>query len=156
MDFASVPEYLGGVQQMVVVVYLKILGDARGNILMVFPWDNAKKMLERLLPQANIKGTLLTEPEASALKEVGNILASAYLNALGEKLKMTLLTSVPALSFNMAGMVGDYALTELGAAGGKSLMINTDFSDAHDHIGGHFFLLPDPPSLAVILEKMGV
>lgn len=156
MDFARVPEYLGGKQQMVVVINLKILGDARGNIMMVFPRENAMKMLERLLPRGKACGALLTELEVSALKEIGNILASAYLNALGDMFKMTLITSVPVLSFDMAGAVADYAISELGAAGDKSLMIETEFSDEHDHISGHFFLLPDPPSLSVFLNKMGV
>ena len=36
MDVARLPETLGGREQMVVGVCLKILGDARGNIVMIF------------------------------------------------------------------------------------------------------------------------
>jgi chemotaxis protein CheC len=155
MDFARVSEYLGGMQQTVVVITLKILGAARGDILLAFTRENCLKMLDRLLPRDKTDGTLLTELEVSALKEIGNILASAYLNALGERFEMTLLASVPVLSFDMARVVADYALAE-PAAGDESLMIEAEFSDANDHIGGHFFLLPDPPSLDAILKKMGV
>src|SRR5262245_35550043 len=46
MDNSHVPEFLGGTQQLVVGVYLQILGDARGSIMMVFTRENALKMLE--------------------------------------------------------------------------------------------------------------
>src|SRR5262249_20755612 len=121
MDYTHVPEFLGGTQQMVVGLCLKILGDVRGNIMMVFTRENALKMLEKLLSGNMSRGLLLTELEVSALKEVGNILASAYLNALGDNLKMTLIPSVPVLSFDMAGAVADYVLTELGETGNISL-----------------------------------
>jgi chemotaxis protein CheC len=156
MDSMHVPEFLGGTQQMVVGVYLQILGDARGNIMMVFSRENALKMLEKLLPGNKPRGALLTELEVSALKEVGNILASAYLNALGEMLKMTLIPSVPVLSFDVAGTVVDYVVTELSEIGDISLMIETEFSEDKDKISGHFFLLPDSASLEVILRRIGV
>jgi len=156
MDNAHVPEFLGGKQQMVVGVYLRILGDACGNIMMVFTRDNAHKILDKLLSRTKSKGALLTELEVSALKEVGNILASAYLNALGDMLKLTIIPSVPVLSFDVAGTVVDYVLTELGETGETSLMIETAFSEDKENISGHFFLLPDSASLDMILKKICV
>jgi len=156
VDVARVPEILGGAQQMVVGVFLQILGDARGNIMMVFTRANAMRLLENLLSRNMTRGMLLTELELSALKEVGNILASAYLNALGEKLKMTLIPSVPVLSFDMAGAVVDYVRNELGEVGDVSLMIETEFSEDNNNFSGHFFLLPAPRSLDLILKKIGV
>jgi chemotaxis protein CheC len=155
MDNNHVPQFLGGTQQMVVGVYLQILGDARGNIMMVFTRENALKMLDKLFSRNLSRGALLTELEVSALKEVGNILASAYLNALGDMLKMTLIPSVPVLSFDMAGAVVDYVLNELGETGDISLMVETEFSENKDNISGHFFLLPDPAALDVILKRIG-
>jgi chemotaxis protein CheC len=155
MDVAQVPDFLGGTQLKVVGVYLQILGDARGNIVMVFSRENAIRMLDHLLSRDKSRGALLSELEVSALKEVGNILASAYLNALGEKLKMTLIPSVPALFFDMAGTVLDFVLSEQGERGDLSFMIETEFSEDNDTFSGHFFLLPDHASIDVILGKIG-
>lgn len=155
MDVAHVPEFLGGTQLKVVGVYLQILGDARGNIMMVFTRENAIRMLDNLLSRDKPRGALLSELEVSALKEVGNILASAYLNALGERLKMTLIPSVPLLSFDMAGTVLDFVLSEQGETGDLSVMIETEFSEDGDTFSGHFFLLPDHASIDVILSKIG-
>lgn len=155
MDVAHVPEFLGGTHHKVVGVYLQILGDARGNIMMVFTRENAIRMLDNLLSRDKPKGTLLSELEVSALIEVGNILASAYLNALGEKLKMTLIPSVPVLSFDMAGAVLDFVLSEQGETGNLSFMIETEFSEDNDTFSGHFFLMPDHASVDAILSNIG-
>jgi len=155
VDVACVQEFLGGTQQMVVGIFLQILGDARGNIMLVFTRANAIRMLENLLSRDMAGGMLLSEMELSALKEVGNILASAYLNALGEKLKMTLIPSVPVLSFDMAGAVVGHVRNEMGEVGDVSFMIETEFSEDNNNFSGHFFLLPSPQSLDLILKKIG-
>lgn len=155
-EITKVPEAFGGAEKIVVGIYLQMLGDARGNILIVLPRESALKLLSRLLPREKSEGALLTELEISALKEVGNILASAYLNALGTLMHKTLIPSVPVLSFDMAGAVIDYVLIELGEVGDLALMVETEFFGEDEKISGQFFLLPDPESLKIILNAIGV
>jgi chemotaxis protein CheC len=156
MDVAHLSEFLGGGQQMVIGVYLQILGDARGNIMMIFTREDAIKMLGLLLYRDKARGTLMTELEVSALKEVGNILASAYLNALGDRFKMTLIPSVPHLTMDMAGAVVDYVLNELGEGGEVSVLVDTEFSEGDNSFRGHFFLLPAFSSFDVMLDKNSI
>jgi len=155
-EIGKVPEVFGGAERIVVGIYLHMLGDARGNILIVLPRESAVKLLARLLPREKSEGGLLTELEISALKEVGNILASAYLNALGTMIRKTLIPSVPVLSFDMAGAVIDYVLIELGEVSDMALMVETEFFGEDEKISGQFFLLPDPDSLRIILKAIGV
>ena len=154
MDVASVPELLGRTQFLVIGVYVQILGDARGNIMMVFTRENAMQMLDNLLSRAKPRSALLNALEISALKEVGNILASAYLNALGKRLKMTLIPSVPVLSFDSTGAVEDFVVNKLGELGDMSFLIETEFAEDNDNFSGHFFLRPDHASLDIILQKI--
>jgi chemotaxis protein CheC len=156
MDVARLPEFLGGRRQMVMGVCLKILGDARGNIMMIFTRDDAARMLEMLLSRETVKGALLTELEVSALKEVGNILASAYLNALGELFSKTFIPSVPMLTLDMAGEVVDYLLDEAGEGEKVAIMIDTEFSERDRSFAGHFFLLPVLSSFSAMMEGIGV
>lgn len=156
-DIAQVPELLGGAERLVAGITLQILGDARGNILLVFPRESAQRLLSRLLRREE-KGLILNELGSSTIKEVGNILASAYLNALGAMTGMTLIPSVPLLAFDMAGAVADHVLIQLSMAGDLALTVETEFhGDRPDAepIRGHFFLLPDPSSLGIILEAAG-
>lgn len=154
MDITCLPKVCGGAERMVAGIYLQILGNARGNILMVFPKDNALSILEKLLSPHQPAGTTLTELEISTLKEVGNILASAYLNALGNMLKMPLIPSIPLFSFDMAGAIVDDVLIALGEAGDAAFMIETEFTIGNERTSGHFFLLPATPSLDVILNAI--
>jgi chemotaxis protein CheC len=98
----------------------------------------------------------LTELEVSALKEVGNILASAYLNALGELFSKTFIPSVPMLTLDMAGEVVDYLLDEAGEGEKVAIMIDTEFSERDRSFAGHFFLLPVLSSFSAMMEGIGV
>lgn len=156
LDTARIPEFLGETERMVAGIHLRMLGNAQGNILMVFPLENATKMLETLIPRKTAVGEALTELELSALKEVGNILASAYLNSLGELLRMTLVPSVPVMSIDTVGAVIEQTLAEFGEAGGKTLLLETEFFSFDERVNSQFFLLPDRSSLEVILTTLGI
>lgn len=154
---SQVPEHLGGAEKLMVGITLQILGDARGSIMLLFPQESAHRLLCSLLGREE-KGLVLTEINVSALKEVGNILASAYLSALGNLLHKTLIPSVPLLAYDMAGAVVDYVLIELSQHGDLALMVETDFYGASNQefgIRGHFFLLPDPATLDIFLCAIG-
>ena len=156
-DIARVPELLGGAERVVAGITLQILGDARGNILLIFPRESAQRLICRLLGKEEA-GLELDELSASTLKEVGNILASAYLSALGQLLHITLIPSIPLLAYDMAGAVVDYVLIELSRASELALMVETEFhgkDPAQEPIKGHFFLLPDPASLKILLQAVG-
>jgi chemotaxis protein CheC len=108
---------------------------------MIITRDNATIMLELLLGGNPAGGALLTELEISTLKEVGNILASAYLNALGERFRKTFIPSVPVFTLDSAGNVVDYLMDKEEKVH-EALMIDTEFSQQDKNFAGHFFMLP--------------
>lgn len=142
---AEVPACLGGAETMMAGIFLGILGDTRGSIMLLFPKESACRLCGLLTGREQ---TLLESQEAvSSLKEVGNILASAYLNALGELIGKTLLPSVPGFAYDMAGALVDTLLIDVGRKSDLALMVETEFGgeiDSDTGIRGHFFLIPDP------------
>ncbi len=154
LDDAEVRGFLNAAHLAAIGINLHITGDAEGDILIVFTRENATQLVDSLLSRDGSAGAAFSEMEISALKEVGNILASAYLNALGERLKMTLVPSVPELALDMGGSTTDIFPAEPGKSGDPSLMIETEFSEDGDNFMGHFFLLPDSGSLDVILRNI--
>lgn len=156
-DIRQIPELLGGAESLVAGIAMQMQGDARGDMLLIFPWSSAAELLHRLLGRpGNLDG--LGEMEASALMEVGNILASAFLSALSNLTGMRLVPSTPSLCCDMAGAVLDQVLIEIGAGGDNALVVETEFhgfSKAAEPLRGHFFLLPDAASLALILHVLG-
>ena len=152
VDLSSVPELMGGSEKVVSGVYLQVLGDARGAILLVFPDDSSRALINLLLKRVDEP---LSEMGASTLKEVGNILASAYLSVLGNMLGITLIPSIPSLAHDMVGAVVDIVLSDLGEIGDTAFVFETEFYDITNDIKGHFFLLPGPDSIDVIMRAIG-
>lgn len=154
-DITRIPEFLGGAGQMVAGITLQVLGEARGNLLLVFPRASAQRLLARLLGRDG-RGLVMDELGISTLKEVGNILASAYLTALSRWLGLTLIPSTPLLAYDMAGAVVDHIVTQLSLDGDCALLMETEFHTPHGRpaIGGHLFLLPDAASLGLILRPL--
>jgi chemotaxis protein CheC len=156
IDISEVPDYLGGAEKLMVGITLQILGDARGSIMLLFPEASAHHLLCNLLVHQG-DALVMNEVNISALKEVGNILASAYLSALGNLLHKILIPSVPMLAYDMAGAIVDYVLIDLSQSGDQAMIIETDFTggpNQHSAIKGHFFLLPDPATLDIFLNSV--
>lgn len=152
--FSQVPEIIGGAEILVAAIYFQIFGDAQGNILLIFPERSAEILSSRLLRREQQEGILGTAEGESVLKEVGNILSKSYLNAFGSMVGLTLIPSIPHFAWDRAGAVMDYILLKQGQKGDLTLMLRTQLKTKKDDIQGHFFLLPAPQSLEVILKAI--
>lgn len=156
MPLGDVPDVVGGPDVMVAGVYLRVFGPAPSSILFLLPRDSAFYLVDMLMGREQGHTTTLDSMDESALMEIGNILAGAYLNALSHFTKLTLLPSIPALAVDMAGAILSVILIQLGEMGDHALVIETEFTTENDGVKGHFFLIPDPGSLSIILAAIGV
>lgn len=156
MPLGDVPDVVGGPDAMVVGVFLRVYGLAPSSILFLLPRDSAFYLVDMLMGRNQGYTTTLSSMDESALMEIGNILAGAYLNALSHFTNLTLLPSIPALAMDMAGAILSVVLIQLGQMGDHALVIETEFTTEADGVKGHFFLIPDPGSLNTILTAIGV
>ena len=147
---------LGDVPDMVVGVFLRVYGQAPSNILFLLPKDSAFYLVDMLMGKNHGDTQKLDFMDESALMEIGNILSGAYLNALFNFTRISLLPSIPALAMDMAGAILSVVLIQLGQMGDHALVIETEFKTEDNGIKGHFFLVPDPGSLDTILAAVGV
>ena len=81
------------------------------------------------------------EMECSAIKEVGNIITGAYLNALSGLTNLKIVPSIPQLGIDMAGALLSVPAVEFGILGDKILLIETQFSDDVE-LDGYFIMIP--------------
>jgi chemotaxis protein CheC len=154
----DVAELLGDADQVVTAVLMHMLGDLTGRTLLVLPDGDARILVDLLLkkdPGTTVEFGLLEE---SCLKEAGNILGGAYLNALSDFMSMMLLPSVPSLEIDLAGAVLTSTLLDFGQERDFVLCVETEFQfrDAQKSLMGHFLLLPDVPSLKAIFDAIRV
>lgn len=152
----DVPDLVGGPDSLVVAVFLRVYGKAPGNILFLIPKQNAFYMVDDLLGKPHGSTTCLGDMEISALKEVGNILTGSYLNAFFHFTNISMIPSIPSLAFDMAGAILNIVLLQLGQMGDLAMLIETKFLADDDSVAGHFFLVPDPGSLATLVRAVGV
>ena len=96
--------------------------------------------------------------EQSGLKEVGNILVSAYLTALSDFMGMMLVPSVPSLVVDQSGAILTTTYLNFGHDRDYVFCVETAFEVAGslERLEGHFLLLPDVPSLRAILDAIRV
>ncbi|WP_202128617.1 chemotaxis protein CheC [Paenibacillus dendrobii] len=156
LPFEEISEKVGGAEQVVIAIFLRVEGDAPGNLFFILSPEAAKSLLKRLVgihPEAD---GLFNEMELSALSEIGNILAGSYLSSLADFTKLSMSPTVPALAMDMAGAILSYGLLQFGQMGDDALLIDTTFLEGDHEVEGQFFLIPDPDSFAKIFQSLGV
>ena len=110
-------------------LYFSVGGDPEGALLVFFPPGRARALAFRLTGQPEAGAGIPGGREGSALKEAGNILASAYLSVASRWAGVALKPSVPHLAPDWGRAVADGALHGLFPAAGTVLLAEVPFGD---------------------------
>ncbi len=142
--------------ETIVGIFLEVNGDIDGSMMFLLKLESARYLVNTLmmLPPEN-KSLSFDEMEQSALKEIGNIIAASYLNALSSLTNMMIAPSIPYISIDMAAAILSVPAIQFGQYGDKALMISTEFGD-DVKIEGYFILLPELDSYDKILRSLGI
>lgn len=152
----TVATLLGRADDAVAAVLMHVMGDVTGRTLVVLPEPSARVLCDLVFRRPFGATQEFGAMEQSGLKEVGNIVVSAYLTALSDFLGLMLLPSVPTLALDEIGVVLTSTLAEPGVSDGFVISVETAFNIAgtEEPLRGHFLLLPDPPSLRAIFDAI--
>ncbi len=153
--FDNIPNTIGGDEASVAAVAIRVDGDLTGVALLMFPQPIALRVAGLMMGK---RVAALGEIEQSALKEAGNILSGAYLNALAEFLYMRILNSPPILAVDMSDAVLRSTYLEASEGAEYVFCVESEFQLQNDTapLRGYFLLLPDPPSLRAMLNAIKV
>ncbi len=153
----DVPVQMTEPDEPVAAVLMHMVGDLTGRTLLVFPRRTAVRLASRLLKKQQSEESL-SEMGQSAIKEAGNILSSAYMNALSDFMGMLLLPSPPSLAIDMSEAVLTTAYLQFGTDRDYVVCVESEFvmDETNERLRGFFLLLPDAPSLAAILKAVRV
>lgn len=152
----DVPPHIGGPEEPVAAVLMNMLGDLTGRTLLVFARPTALRIAEILMGKPAGSCTEMGNMEQSAIKEAGNILSGAYMNALSDFMGIMLLPSPPSLAIDMSRAVLTTAYVQFGDDPNYVFCVETEFTlrDAQERLRGFFLLLPDLASLRAILRAV--
>lgn len=152
----DVPGVIGDPDEVTAAVLMQMMGDLTGRTLLMFPSETARSLCDLLLRREVGTTEAYGEMEESALKEVGNILSSAYLNALSDFLGMMLVPSVPSMVVDYAAAVLTTTYLTFGSERDVVLCVETEFhfKDEKEKVPAQFLLLPDMASLNAIFDAI--
>jgi chemotaxis protein CheC len=152
----EVTDLVGSADQVIAAVLMHMMGDLTGRTLVIFPEASARTLCDILLRRSPGTTREFDEMEQSGLKEAGNILASAYLNALSDFMGMMLVPSVPSLVVDLSGAVLTTAYLNFGHERDFVFCVETSFrvEGTAELLQGHFLLLPDMPSLRAVFDAI--
>lgn len=161
LEFNELGNIVGGEDEIMVGIYLQVEGDVEGNMMFILKKSSAAHLVNKLMcgmlgiTEEEVLSHEFGEMECSAIKEVGNIITGAYLNALSSLTNLKIYPSVPQLGIDMAGALLSVPAVEFGLYADKILLVQTQFSD-DIQLDGYFILIPDMESYEKILSALGV
>ena len=155
LKFSELASVIGAEDEPICGIYLEVESDIAGSMMFILKLDSAHYLVDRLMGRDTTKKTEFDEMDLSALCEMGNILAGSYLSALAGLTGMTITSSVPYLSIDMAGAILSVPAIQFGFLGDNALLIETEFGD-DVLVEGYFILLPELDSYDKILNSLGI
>lgn len=144
---ADACDAVGGPEAVVLGAYLSISGDITGHVVLLFPESRAFECVDLMCGQKPGTTTEADELAGSAIGELGNIVGSAFINALADEMNLVLHASPPAVVNDMAIALVQTIYADILSQGGEVVMMDAVFEDKRGRTAGLLLVAPDPGSL---------
>jgi len=138
----------------VAVVQIDIMQNERGLILFVFPFKDALELTNMFLKKGKKPNKQLDDDGRSAICEIGNICACAYLNAIAKFLDITLIPSPPGLAVDMPEAIFQFPASIIGERSNFAIVIETKLTQSNKTFPGLILFIIDSNSQEVILDRI--
>ncbi len=156
LGFQELPDMFGGAENIIVGILLTLEGDTDGMMMFMMEKKSAHQVINLLLNKNLGSFDEFSEMDLSALNEIGNIIAGAYLSSISTLTRLTIISSVPYMAIDMAGAILSVPAIEFGKVGDKALVINTQFLEDDIEVNGFFVLIPTMDSYIKIMSSLGL
>ena len=149
---ADACDAVGGEESLVLGAYLAITGDITGHVMLLFPETRALECVDLMCGQRPGTTKEADELAQSAIGELGNIVGSAFVNALADDLNLSLHPSPPTILHDMAKALVESVYAEVLSQGGDVVMMDAVFEDQKGRTAGLLLVAPDPASVQSLLR----
>lgn len=156
LEFNQAQKKIGDPEEIVGAVLVELSGELSGIMMLILKERFIKQIVGKVL-SGKIEDLLaMGEMEQSLLVEIGNIMLSAYVNALSSLTNIQINLSVPQMAVNMLGGILSLPMAMMGIESDKLMMISGRFFMNGEEMDNDILLLPDIKSLNTLLKKLGV
>lgn len=90
------------------------------------------------------------------MKEVSNIMAASYVNAISTMSGLTINISVPDMCIDMAGAILSVPAIHYANISDKIIFIEDEFKSNEENAISHILMIPDVDSLQKIMTSLGI
>lgn len=156
MGYNEAIDWIGGPETVTAGVLARLEGEINGIILSIQHMEFINLVLQHMIGNGVEDYQYLTELEISALLEVGNIMISAFANAMADLTDMKIRLTVPAFAVDMQGAIIAVPMAEFGGQSDYIMTIGADFICNGRKVPCRILLSPDVRSLNFLLKKLGV
>lgn len=156
LGFQEAIDYAGGAEKTVAGILVPITGEIEGEILFLLEEDLVGLVVSTFFGETDVNLLRLSSDMQSALKELGNIMAASYINAIAGLTGMTMQVEIPMLSVDMLGAIMSVPAVEMGEISDKLLYIDNLMIIDKVSVKSKMMLLPKVESLDRLLRSLGV
>jgi chemotaxis protein CheY-P-specific phosphatase CheC len=154
VDLARVHQYIS--DDPAAMVLFQINGDIAqgGYLLLHVPEESAIRLVNVMLGQQD-HGREFNEMDRSALLEIGNIMVSAFLDGCAGLLNTIMLPSPPDMVIDMPhAALQSIIASQLAEGANEVVLFQTELKSAEHFIKSNILLLPNPPMLSDIIQRL--
>jgi chemotaxis protein CheC len=156
LDVTDLATMLGGPENQVVGILFSLSKDFEGMMMFLTEKKFAHLVLNVLMNKEFDKFEDLGEMDLSAIKEVGNIMVSAYMRAISQMTNMSIALSPPSIAIDMVGALLNVPAVEIEKYGDKALFIQDGFINNDEQVTSYLLLIPEVGYLKKIFQILGL
>lgn len=156
LDYNDAISYIGAPEMLVVGELVKLSGEIDATILYLQKFDFVNLILKNTLSKTVESLEQLDEMDISALTEIGNIIISAYANAIASLTNIDIELSVPATAVDMLASMATIPMIEYGYQNNTIMIIDVNFKCDGVSMPSNLILVPDVASLNYLMKKLGI
>lgn len=161
MDYNQVAENFGGPETLMVGILLSLSGDVNGMMMFLMHKEFAHLTINALLGSDLEDVSQMGEMEESAMKEVANIMAASYINAIATMTNLQINITVPDICADMVGALLSVPAIHYANISERMIFIENQIDteaekEGGSHTGSHVLMIPDVESLNKIMTNLGI
>lgn len=156
IDVSQMATILGGPENELAGILVNMTEDVQGMLLFLLDREFICMLVNVLMDEHIQSFDEISDIGLSAIMEIGNILAGSYISAISTMTGLKIGLTTPQIAIDMAGAILSYPAAQFGVMGDKLLFIEEDFLSGASAIKSHLLIMPEPKSLQLIMESLGV
>ena len=155
ISFQDVSERMKGADSKWIAVNLKVMGQVPGGVMFLFPWEEGLALAVTLRKNTQATTEELSEEDYSTLAQIGKVVGTAYIQAIGKMAGLLLTAKFRDVSSGSLKDLWEQYFNGPAAQAEKVIFAETEFDGKSKRIKGHLLFTPSGEHLGVLWQALG-